>query len=446
MIEVGDISIIQMVLFSVLFSAGWTKNKIFQPLKDNRQCKSLNPLPILLTVPKKIIVRRKYLDRLMALKDDPRIKAILGPVFIGKTMMITQLKGELLISGVPEQQIATLSFDKAITLLKEGSEFLKMMESACTFDKGFLLIDSVHLVPDYREMLSEYHRTHPGISIYVTVSTNTMWKGADLSGYMDQVVIIDLYPFTFREFLERYPGDPKEVFNTYLNNGGCPFLTPDMDPSDRLMMVEGYIHIVVDRLILREHKTNPLGMAMLLSYLFANVSDCLTMKDIVRNSGIADNRTLEKYMERVLDTHILYRAEGYQMDRGMKKSAKMVFFAADTLTGHYINLRGIQPTPWRNVVVNILYTELRTRGYLPDIMLSKGEAVAMRITVGGRPVIIRTDLHADSNMKSESFSAFKSSTMDKLFLTLDPTTKELERYNHHNLVDFLLTDDIESML
>lgn len=395
---------------------------------------------------KNILIRRKYLDSLLGLVDDSRMKAIMGPAFVGKTVLLNQFKGELIAQGVPESEIAFLSFDRTIIQIENASEFYEGLEKVCASNPKFLLIDSIHVIPQYRGAILEFHLKHPEISIYATASTNSIWDQEDIPGFKDNVVFINLYPFTFREFLQRYPGNPQEQFEEYLHTGGFPFLTPDNDQSDLSMILDGFMHLIATRLILRENKTNPRGMAALIAFLFANVSNCLTMKEILHESGVVDNRTLEKYIHRIIESGVMYQCKAYQMDRMMKESAKMVFFAVDTLNGSFINLRGIQPTPWRNVVVNILFTDLKARGYDPDILLYKGEPAAMRIFVNDQPLMLRVDISAESNMQSESFTAFRTSTMDKVLLTLDRTTPELRKYRHLNFVEFLMREDLSELL
>lgn len=382
----------------------------------------------------------------MNLTDDPRMKAIMGPAFVGKTVLLNQFKGELLSSGVPESDIALLSYDRAVIQINDCSEFYEELTKACADSPRYLLIDSIHVIPQYREAILKFHQKHPEISIYATASTNSIWEQTDIPHFADNVVFIHLYPFTFREFLQRYPGNPQDQFEKYLHTGGFPFITPDTDPTDLSMILDAFMHLVTTRLILRENKTNPRGMAALIAFLFANVSNCLTMKEILHESGVVDNRTLEKYLHRIVESGVMYQCKGYQMDRGMKESAKTMFFAADTLNGSYINLRGLQPTPWRNVIVNILFADLKARGYDPDILMYKGEPVAMRIFIGERPLMIRVDISAETNMQSETFTAYRMTTMDKLFLTLDITTSELRKYRHMNLIEFLMKDDINELI
>ncbi len=382
----------------------------------------------------------------MGLVDDPRMKAIMGPAFVGKTVLLNQFKGELLLHGFSETSIASLSYNRTVVLIENADEFYTALEKACEKNPKVLLIDSIHLVPQYREAILKFHLARPEISIYATASTSSLFDQAEVPEFSENVTVIHLYPFTFKEFLQRYPGNPQEQFQKYLANGGFPFMTPDLDPTDRAMMLEGFMHLVALKLVLRENKTNPKGMAALLAYLFANVSSCLTMKEVLAQSGIVDNRTLEKYINRIVESGILYRSVGYQMDRGMKESAKMTFFAADTLNGAFINFRGVQPTPWRNLVTNVLFTDLKARGYEPDTLMYKGEPVGMRIFVGDKPLLLRVDLSAEPDTQSNSFTAYRTTSMDKVLLTLDPTTPELKRFHHMNLVEFLMKEDLNELL
>ena len=389
------------------------------------------------------MVRRRCLDRLLDLADDPRMKVIIGPVYSGKTVLLRQIQGGLIMKGVSDNLIAKVSFDKGMGLVDSPETFLHVLEQSCAFESGFLLIDSVHLAPDFAYTMNLFRLRHPKVSVYMTLSLNTMQPSVDALNFIpkEDVVVTRLYPFTFREFMSRSPSDPDSAMLEFISSGGFPFVHQGISFEDRSMVFEGYVHILMTRLILRESKCSPLGISQLLNYIMANLTSPLTQKDLVTNSGIADNRTLEKYLQRYIDSGMLFSLKGYQLDRAMKESTKFTFCAVDTLNGGFVDMESFPTLPVSVILANMTFIELKVRGYDPCVLMSKGESIAFGVERDGRMQMIRVAAHASQDSSLSQFALFRSSSLPKLYLTLDKSFPDDPRMNHRNLPEFLLADD-----
>ena len=389
------------------------------------------------------IVRERYLQKLMNLVADSRIKVIYGPSFVGRTTILKQLKSELLKSGVGEESIAMISFDRGFNLAESPEVYAHLLNNVCRPEKKVLLIDSAELSPGYSEVLCSFRRKRPDVNIFVTVCSNSqMITGTPLWEVTDSAVGVQVYPFTFREFLKLFPGDRNRALSEFMAIGGIPVMYNELSAENLQVMNQCYTHLVLNSLIMRESKINPVAMGELLFYIVANMNRPLTMKELIEHSSIVDNRTLEKYLDRFVSSKILYRCDGYQADRGMKPSAKSVFFPVDTLSGQLFNSKGVQSARPVTILYNIVFIELMVRGYMPEVLIAKGEVLGLCINVDGNDTLIRVAESLDLDRSSGTFSAYRSAVMKKMLLTLDTSRQDYNRFNQRNVAEFLLSDEI----
>ncbi len=379
----------------------------------------------------------------MDLSSDSRIKVIYGPSYVGKTTLLRQFRAELVKSGVPEETITIVSFDRGYNLLESSDAYLNTLLNACRNGKRFLFVDSAQLSPGYVEVLSSFRKKMPSVNVYVTVCSNSVLAAGKPLWEMEELAVgIPLYPFTFREYLVLHPGDKNMVLSDFMRVGGIPLMYKDLPPEDIILLNQSYAHLVLNMLIMRESKINPVAMGELLFYIVANLARPLTMKELIEHSSIVDNRTLEKYLQRFTDSGILYACEGYQVDRGMKPSAKTVFFSNDLLSGTLFTPRGMQPAPTLPILYNIVYVELRVRGFFPSVLMVKGMILGLCVTVNGVQTLIRVAETVDMDRSSPTFSAYRSSSLEKMLLTLETSRPDFNRYSQRNIADFLLSDSI----
>jgi len=389
------------------------------------------------------VIRERYIRKLMDLVSDSRIKVIYGPSYVGKTTLLRQFKNELIRSGVSDDSIVSISFDRGFNLVESADAYLYLLNNSCKPEKKFMFIDSAEMSPGYSEVLSSFHRKHPGVNMIVTVCSNSpMITSAPLWEMTDCAVGVPLYPFTFREFMMLYPGDRNRSLSEFMALGGLPIMYRDFSADDLQVATQCYTHLILNNLNMRESKINPVAMGELLFYIVANMNRPLTMKELIEHSSIVDNRTLEKYLDRFVSSNILYRCDGYQADRGMKPSAKSVFFPVDTLSGQLFTSKGVQSARSVTILYNIVFIELKARGYEPKALIAKGEVLGLCISVNGNSTLIRVAESLDLDRSSATFSTYRSAVMKKMLLTLDSTRQDYNRYNQRNVAEFLLSDDI----
>ena len=387
------------------------------------------------------VLRGRYLGKLMDLTADSRIKVIYGPTCIGKTVLLRQFRYELVKSGVPDTTIVTVSFDRGYNIAETPEAYLNFLTSACRPGTRYLLVDSAHLSPGYSDVTAAVHRKFESVGIYITVCTNSISHSSDPLWEKEDIAVgIPLYPFTFREYLALRPGDRNAAFSEFMRIGGVPLMYKDLGAEDLSILSQSYAHLVLNMLIMRESKINPTAMGELLFYIIAHTGLPLTMKELIAHSSIVDNRTLEKYLERFTSSGVLYCCDGYQMDRGMKPSAKSVFFSNDIMSGTVFTPRGIQPAPAISLLYNLVYIELRVRGYKPSILIAKGGVVGFCVGEGGDRVIIRVAESVDYDRTTPTFSTYRSSLQRKVLLTLEQPRPDYSRYCQRNIVEFLLDD------
>ena len=98
-----------------------------------------------------IIPREHYSAKLRAAKDTPFIKVLTGIRRCGKTTILRSFREELLSSGVSEQDILSIDFDKdSSDLPRNHSELTDYVMSRIVPGRGkYLFFDEVQNVEDW---------------------------------------------------------------------------------------------------------------------------------------------------------------------------------------------------------------------------------------------------------------------------------------------------------
>lgn len=98
----------------------------------------------------------------------------------------------------------------------------------------YLLIDEVQLVRGWKRVVSTI-RNELGANIYITESNSEMLSDELSTHLTGRFVQIHVMPFSFREFIFRYPVDLdngySQRFVQYMHWGGIPIINLDDDPS-----------------------------------------------------------------------------------------------------------------------------------------------------------------------------------------------------------------------
>lgn len=333
------------------------------------------------------IARDDYLKIMIEKRGNGLIKIITGVRRCGKSyLMNTIFRDYLLSSGVSEDHIVNFAFDSATDLAKIGEDMIDMRKkrrgadpekfiryiSSKLVDDGryYLLLDEVQELDCFESVLNGYLRD-PRLDVYVSGS-NAKFLVKDVvtefSGRGDEIRI---HPCTFREFYNLKGGDRYASLAEYMRYGGIPMVILERNESFKERTLTNLFEEIYLRDIVARHKIKNQSELSSLFDLLASSIGCLTNPKKLAStfkskmSSKITSATIDKYIGYFADSFLIEGAVRYDI-KGKKyiDTPKKYYFEDLGLRNARLEYRQLEMP---HLFENLIYNELRARGYKVDI-------------------------------------------------------------------------------
>ncbi|KFI97002.1 ATP-binding protein [Bifidobacterium stellenboschense] len=331
------------------------------------------------------ISRDRYLDKLIARMGNGMIKVVTGARRCGKTFLLFELFEDYLRSqGVDDTHIVEVVLDDmAYADMRDPERLYAYVKSRITnpTDRYYVLLDEVQYAISNEEM----HGDEPprlygvlngllrmrNVDVYVTGSNSRMLSTDVMTEFRGRGDEIRVRPLSFAEFMQAYDGDAQHGWAEYVMFGGMP-LTLSMRTDEQKtrylesLFSETYLKDIVARNGLRKSQELDDLTDVLASSIGAltNPSRIRATFDSVLHSSISVN-TITQYIGYLEEAFIIEEARRYDV-KGRKYigSPKKYYFEDMGLRNARLGFRQVEQT---HIMENIVYNELRTRGYNVDV-------------------------------------------------------------------------------
>lgn len=333
------------------------------------------------------IRRDFYLDKLIRRKNNGLIKVITGIRRCGKSYLLNNLFYHYLLdSGVDADHIIRFAFDSADDLYLIGESPIQIEKEKRGVDPEkfmayirsqvsregmyYLLLDEIQLLDCFETVLNGYLRKE-NMDVFVTGSNAKLLSkdiATEFAGRGDEV---HMYPLSFAEFMSVYRGDKYIGLSEYMLYGGIPLVVLRDGTSDKAAMLQNLFSEIYLRDILKRNRIKNIGeLEDLLNILSSGIGS-LTNPEKLRNtfktvkkSRITAN-TIKKYLDYFEDSFLIESAQRYDIKgKAYIETPKKYYFSDLGLRNARINFRQIEQT---HSMENIIYNELRMRGYSVDV-------------------------------------------------------------------------------
>lgn len=236
----------------------------------------------------------------------------------------------------------------------------------------YILLDEVQLLNEFEEVLNSLLHID-NVDIYVTGSNSRFLSKDVITEFRGRGDEIHIFPLTFREFMQVYEGDMYHGWADYMLYGGLP-LTVTMKTEDQKvsyltrLFEETYLKDIIERHHIEKSQELEDLVNILASAIgsLTNVSKIeATFRSVLRSS-ISGN-TIRQYIEYLEDAFIVHKANRYNV-KGRKYIGTPVkyYFEDVGLRNARLGFRQVEET---HLMENIIYNELRSRGYSVDVGL-----------------------------------------------------------------------------
>ena len=326
-----------------------------------------------------MIVRPHYLDELKKYRDVPLVKILAGIRRCGKSTILDMLREDLLANGVrPEQIIERRYTSLDLSDLPAAKDMYEDIKADLnTAGRNYLLLDEVQEIEGWEKAINSLLELG-NTDIYVTGS-NSKLMSSEISTYLTgRYVTIPVFPLSFGEYLTFKAGSnlsQKELLNEYIHYGGFPIVAlGTYDERTAYQIVEGIYHSVISNDIARRHSiANQELFNRVVRFIIENVGKNFSANSIVKflksEGRSLTVETIYNYLEWLEKAFVIYRCQRYDLQGKAVLKTQEKFYLADPALKYC--MMGFNPKSIASMLENIVYFELRRRGY--DVYVGKNE-------------------------------------------------------------------------
>ena len=321
------------------------------------------------------IKRDVYLNRLIRREKNGLIKVITGVRRCGKSYMLFNLfHKHLLDKGVREDHIIEIALDdRSNKELRDPDKMLShIKERIVDKDTYYIILDEVQLIDEFEDVLNSLMHIR-NADVYVTGSNSKFLSSDLVTEFRGRGDEIRIYPLSFREYCSVYQGSADEAWDDYFTYGGLPLILSRETAEEKAeylasLFQKVYLSDIVDRHKVRNREELD-ELVDILSSAVGSLTNPLKLANTFKTvkKKIISDKTLKKYLDYLTDAFLVSKAVRYDI-KGRKYigSPSKFYFEDVGLRNARLNFRQMEEN---HIMENIIYNELRIRGYHVDVGL-----------------------------------------------------------------------------
>ena len=323
-----------------------------------------------------LIQRKEYLNKLIAFKDKQLIKIVTGIRRCGKSTLLGLYQQWLKEQGVEKNQIISINFeDMDYEELTDHRKLYVYIKERLVDDKmTYIFFDEVHNIDNFPKVVDSLY-IKDNVDMYITGSNAYMLSSEIATLISGRYVQIEMLPLSFKEYMESTGNmnDRGIKYTEYLQSSSFPYtLELKGQPDEIRDYLEGlYNTIVIKDIVTRKKISDPMMLESVLKFVFDNIGSPLSSKKIAdtmtSNGRKIDTKTVEKYLEALTESYIIYQAKRYNIKGKQYLKTLEKYYVVDI--GLRFMLLGSKQMDAGHILENVVYLELLRRGY--DIYVGK---------------------------------------------------------------------------
>ena len=331
-----------------------------------------------------IIKRDKYLNELIGWKHTDLIKIVTGIRRCGKSFLLfTLFHQHLLETGVDEEHIIEIALDDISN--EELREPFKMLAyvKGCIKDKRqyYLIIDEVQLLDRFVDVLNSFMHI-ANVDVYVTGSNSRFLSKDVATEFRGRGMEIHIYPLSFAELYAAEGGDRYALWKRYYTYGGLPYLSALDDNNKKAEYLTSLNKTLYLRDIIERNRISNIdGFSELMNVMASGIGAPCNPNKIantfktVRKETISP-QTVANYLSYIEEAFIIEKSIRYDI-KGRKYIGTLskYYFQDIGLRNALLNFRQVEEN---HIMENIIYNELRSRGYNVDVGMIEARTATER--------------------------------------------------------------------
>ena len=319
-----------------------------------------------------MLIREKYLNKLIESKDLNLIKVIIGVRRSGKSTLLLQYKDYLITQKIKKTNIIYMNFESAeFYNINDYNDLYKYIkDKIINKDKFYILLDEVQNISQWEKAVNSI-LVDFNADIYITGSNAYLLSSELTTLLAGRVLTIKIYPFSFKEFISIYPfKDTEDKFNKfdkYLKYGGMPMLV-NMNDNENLIInyLNDLKEVVLKKdVISRNNIKDIVFLDNLIKYMASAIGNLTTPYAIAefmkKNGSSITSETVDSYLKMLENAYFIYRVPRYELKGKQLLKTQGKYYFIDNGIKNII--AGISSYDTGSSYENLIYIELIRRGY-----------------------------------------------------------------------------------
>ena len=316
-----------------------------------------------------MIAREEYLNKLISLKDKQLIKVVTGMRRSGKSTLFTLYRDYLLSNGVSSRQIQFYNFEDADN--EELLDYKVLHEHIKTHlvknKMNYVFLDEIQNVLSFEKAVDSLF-IKENVDLYITGSNAYMLSGELATLLSGRYIEIQMQPLSLKEYSTAFPNlGASELFRQYIANSSFPYTIELIDdPKNVRDYLDGlYNTVIVKDISDRKKMTDTRQLKRVFRFMADNIGNLVSIKKI-SDTMSADKQdisthTVESYLSYLEESFLLYSVPRYDIKGKDYLRTGEKYYLADVAFRNL--LLGDKKQDFGRVLENIVYLELRRRGY-----------------------------------------------------------------------------------
>jgi hypothetical protein len=319
------------------------------------------------------IKRNQYLQKLIAGEGNRLIKVITGIRRCGKSFLLFNIfYNYLKENGVDDAHIIRIDLEDIRNMaLRDPLHLVEYIDSRMTdSSRYYILLDEVQYVNRFEDVLNSYLKID-NADVYVTGSNSKFLSSDIITEFRGRGDEIHIYPLSFAEFYQERAGDMAEAWRDYIRYGGLPQTLLFDDDQKKTAYLQNLYATVYKRDL---EERNSIGKSNEFDTLVKVIASSIgapcnptklsnTFKSL-SNSAITPT-TVSLYLSYLQDAYLIEKATSYDV-KGKKYIGTLskYYFVDPGLRNALLDFRQQEES---HLMENVIYNELRMRGFLVDV-------------------------------------------------------------------------------
>lgn len=398
-----------------------------------------------------MIKREKYIAQIRPFYESDLIKIITGIRRCGKSVVLEQVKEELLSQG---KKILYLNFEERAVFSKitNDEELCSCVETEISKnpnEKFYVFLDEIQTVKNWNFACKSLRLKN--ISLFITGSNSKLLSKEFTKELSGRYVLFQIRPFVYKEICEYAVQLGREFsVNDYLIYGGFPKRLEFSDSQSMLRYLNDLDQTIVLNDIINRYKIRK-------DEIFRKLADFV----LVSNSRIFSSNSVFNYLKsqkiecsiNTVMKYLDYLEEAYVITKipqySSKAKKRLDFYSK--IYDEDVAFNSIRQINGRfdltHNLENVVYNELIFMGYNLNVYNVNGKEIDFLAAKNGKEYLVQVAYSVvDEKAYEREFAPFAitDNSRKKILITNDENDFSTSTVEHIKLKDFLMMEDLES--